>query len=118
MGQKRWKITGMHALKIAVGSSVAIYVAEILHLQFAASAGSIALLTLVSTKWDTVRLSLYRIVTFFLTIVLAYITFTVFRIEWVEYGAFIFALVMPGSYKHLRAHATSRNLVCRLLLEK
>ncbi len=94
MTQKRWKITGIHALKIAVGSSVAIYVAEMLHLQFAASAGSIALLTLVSTKWDTMRLSLYRIVTFFLTIVLAYITFTVFRIEWVEYGAFIFALVM------------------------
>lgn len=94
MVRKRWKITLMQAAKIAVGSSVAIYVAELFGLQFASSAGSIALLTVVATKWDTVKLSVYRIVTFLFTILLAYFSFTVFRIEWVEYGVFIFALVM------------------------
>lgn len=94
MDRKRWKVTLLQSLKIAVGSSMAIYAAELLGLQFASSAGSIALLTVVATKWDTFKLSLYRIVTFAFTIVLAYFSFSFFRIEWVEYGVFVFAIIM------------------------
>ena len=54
----------LQAIKIAVGSSVAIYLAHILGLEYEASAGSITLLTLVTTKWETVKLSFYRMATF------------------------------------------------------
>lgn len=56
----------LQAIKIAVGSSVAIYLAHILGLEYEASAGSITLLTLVTTKWETVKLSFYRMATFVL----------------------------------------------------
>ena len=55
--EKQRKRLLIHALKIAIGSSAAIYIAKALNLQFETSAGSIALLTIVTTKWATLRLS-------------------------------------------------------------
>ena len=43
--------------KIAIGSSCAIYLAQLLELQYATSAGIITLLTLITTKWETFKLS-------------------------------------------------------------
>ncbi|MDD2978525.1 MAG: aromatic acid exporter family protein [Hespellia sp.] len=84
----------LQAVKIAIGSSLAIYIAEFFHLDFPTSAGSIALLTIVTTKWETVRLSFFRIITFVVTAVLALLLFQNAPIVWVVYGIFIFILVM------------------------
>ena len=46
-------------------------IAEKMNLQFATSVGTITLLTLVMTKWDTVRLSVYRILSFGISVLLA-----------------------------------------------
>lgn len=94
MRSKRWKKALLQAVKIAVGSSAAIYLAELFQLQFAASAGSIALLTIVATKWETVRLSLLRVASFAGAAALSCLTIAVFRSEWVAYGVFIFLLVV------------------------
>lgn len=94
MKGKRWKRALLQAVKIAVGSSAAIYLAELWGLQFAASAGSIALLTIVATKWETVRLSLLRVVTFGVAAALAWLTITLFHSEWVAYGVYIFLIVV------------------------
>lgn len=94
MRAKRWRKALLQAMKIAVGSSAAIYLAELWGLQFAASAGSIALLTIVATKWETVRLSLLRVVTFAIAALLAWLTITLFHSEWVAYGVYIFLLVV------------------------
>lgn len=64
MDQIRIRRALLQSLKIAVGSSAAIFFAEQLHLQNAVSAGTIALLTIAATKWETLKLSLLRIVTF------------------------------------------------------
>ena len=94
MEWKRRKKSWMQAVKIAIGSSVAIYVADLFHLQFAASAGSIALLTIVATKWETVKLSYLRVFTFCLAVLLSWITIQIFQSEWVAYGMYIFLLLM------------------------
>ena len=47
---KRQKLL-LLALKTAIGGSAAIYIAEKIGLQFAPSAGIIAMLSLESTKW-------------------------------------------------------------------
>lgn len=83
----------MQAGKIAVGSSAAIYIAQGLGLQYEASAGSIALLTLVTTKWETVWLSLYRLATFFIAVILAGLTIRTFESQWIAYGVYIFLIV-------------------------
>ena len=94
MGKKRWEIALMQAAKIAVGSSAAICIAEAMHLEYAASAGSIALLTIVATKWETVKLSVLRVITFAMSVVLAWLTITQLRSEWIAYGVFVFLVTM------------------------
>lgn len=92
--KKKWKKILFQAIKIAVGSSAAIYIAESLGLQYGASAGSITLLTIVTTKWETVRLSLYRLITFVIAVLLAAVTIGWLKSEWLGYGTYIFMILM------------------------
>lgn len=94
MQKARFQKNLLLALKIAVGSSVAIYIAELLKLDFASSAGSIALLTLVTTKWGTVKLSVARILTFGFTVLIAALTFSHGESAWFAYGIFTFISVL------------------------
>lgn len=84
----------LKSVKIAVGSSAAVCIAKALHLDYEISAGTIALLTVVTTKWETIRLSLFRLITLLITIVLTGILFCNINNEWVAYGIFIFCLVI------------------------
>lgn len=79
-------------LKIAVGSSLAIFVAQLLELQNATSAGIITLITIVTTRWETVQLSYQRVVTFFLSAALACVIFQSVPWTWVDYGIYIFIM--------------------------
>lgn len=103
MERKELKKLLLRTAKIAVGSSAAIYAAELLQLEYAASAGSIALLTLVTTKWETLKLSAFRVVTFFGSAVLAWLAFAHLSSEWVAYGAFVFILVFLSEILGLKA---------------
>lgn len=91
--KKEWKKILMRAAKIAVGSSAAIYIAQHLALENAASAGTITLLTLVTTKWETLKLSLFRLITFALSVFLAAVTIGFLESEWIAYGIYIFVLI-------------------------
>ena len=65
------------ALKIAIGTSAAMFIAQALNLQNAGSAGTIALLTIVTTKWETVRLTVARMVTFAIAVLLVLFIFDI-----------------------------------------
>lgn len=90
---KHYKKYFLIALKIALGSSLAIYLAQQLNLNHSASAGTITLLTLMTTKWETLKLSGFRILTFMMTALVAWIVFMHIQIIWVAYGLFIFIIV-------------------------
>lgn len=90
------------AAKIAVGSSAAIYIAEMLQLQNATSAGTITLLTLITTKWGTVKLSLQRLVTFAISVVVCWCAFHVIQGLWLEFGVFLFCMVVISEYMDWR----------------
>ena len=94
IGRKKLKKLLLWALKTAVGSSISIYIAQKLNLQYAISAGSIALLTLVTTRWETFKLSLYRVVTFVMTAAIAWIVFTHLDSVWIAYGIYIFLIAV------------------------
>lgn len=81
-----WKRAALLAGKIALGSSLAIYTAEFLHLEFSSSAGIVTLLTLITTKKGTLKLSIARVVTFFLAAGIASVTFLQIQSEWMAYG--------------------------------
>ncbi len=86
------KIT-LLALKIGFGGSLAFFIAETLNLAYAASAGTICLLTLQTTKWDTLKLTARRLFTFFLTFGICMMLFTCLPATWVGYGIYLFMLV-------------------------
>ncbi len=81
------------ACKIALGSSLAIYTAELLNLEFSSSAGIVALLTLIATRKGTLQLSVSRLVTFAVVALITSITFIPIKSEWIAYGLFTFLVV-------------------------
>lgn len=90
---KRQKLL-LLALKTAIGGSAAIYIAEKIGLQFAPSAGIIAMLSLVSTKWGTLKLSLLRVLTFLMSVALCWGIFHLMSGKWIEFGIFLFFLIL------------------------
>ena len=80
--------TALLSAKIAIGSSLAIYVAQMMELQYATSAGIITLLTLVTTKWETVKLSFLRLFTYLISVMVCFTVFHLVQDMWIEFGCF------------------------------
>ncbi len=112
-GRKRKKIENMvlQAAKIGLGSSMAIYVASSLNLQFQASAGTIALLTLMTTKWETLKLSAYRLITFGISVFLAWFIFTNVESRWISYGLYILILIVISEGIGMRATISVNSVI-------
>ena len=94
MGDNRYRKIISRSLKIAVGSSLAIFVAQLLELQNATAAGIITLITIVTSRHETVQLSYQRVMTFFLSVALACVIFQAIPWAWVDYGIYIFAMAV------------------------
>lgn len=94
MRDNRYRKIISRALKIAVGSSLAIFVAQLLGLQNATSAGIITLITIVTSRRETVQLSYRRVMTFFLSVILACAIFQAVPWAWIDYGIYIFVMAV------------------------
>ena len=81
------------AAKIGFGTAIAITIADWLSLSSPTSAGTITLLTLLTTKRNTLKLSLQRLFTFVLTTVFASVLFRYIPNVWLAFGFLIFLQV-------------------------
>lgn len=88
----------LQAVKIMLGSSLAIWIATAMNLQYATSAGIITLLTLVTTKLETMKLSLYRLISYAGAVIVALIIFRLVHNNWISYGIYIFIVVFASEY--------------------
>ena len=95
-GKLKYKLgnTILLSAKIGIGASVAIYIAELLQLQYATSAGIITLLTLITTRWGTFRLSVQRLLPYVASVVVCWLGFSLVPSMWIEYGVFLFLVVL------------------------
>lgn len=91
------------SVKIGIGASLAIYLAECLSLQFHTSAGIITLLSVLTTKWGTLKLSLLRLVTFICTAAACWLLLQYFKGDWIGFGIFLFFLVGICEWLDLRS---------------
>jgi uncharacterized membrane protein YgaE (UPF0421/DUF939 family) len=107
---KKLKKILLLSFKVAVGSSLALGIAELLGLTYASSAGGIALLTILGTKRETLQLSVVRLLTFFFTITLMGVTVYALKGEVAAYGVFIFFLIFLCEFIGFRS-AVSVNAV-------
>lgn len=99
------------SVKIGLGSSMAIYIAQLMHLDHAISAGTVTLLTLMTTKWQTVRLSISRLATFLVTITLTCIIFPHVSDTWTAYGILLTLVVLIAETLGLRATISVNSVV-------
>lgn len=88
------KINFQEALKIGLGSSLAVVICTLLNLPHPASAGTITLLTLmVSTRKQTMRLISRRLISFCLAVFLSWVLFSHISQPFVAYGLYLFLIV-------------------------
>lgn len=80
------------SVKLAAGSSMAIIAAQAFRLNFASAAGIIAMFTIMSTRRATLRLALIRLISFVITVGLAWAVFLHIGSSWLAYG--VFALLL------------------------
>ena len=116
VNRKQLKKILLLALKIAVGSSAAIIIAQELHLEYAISAGTITLLTLMATKWGTVRLSVFRLVTFVFSVLTMWAVSAYIDSVWFAYGVSIFIIVFLTEMMGWRATISVNSVVGAHLL--
>lgn len=93
----------LQSIKIMLGSSIAIFLASWMELQYATSAGIITLLTLVTTKIETLKLSVYRLVSYVVTVIIGVAVFSKVDNDWISYGIFIFIVVFASEFVGWRA---------------
>lgn len=91
------------SVKIGIGASLAIYIAERLQLEYYASAGIIALLSILTTKWGTLKLSLLRIITFILSAAACSLIFQYIQGDWIGFGFFLFFMIGICEWLGLRS---------------
>lgn len=94
MDPHRRRKMAIKVLKIAIGSCMAVAIAQFFELQYATSAGIVALLTVQDTRRDTIRLAAERLFSFLLSVLLVFVCFRyIGKLEWVNYGVYIFLMV-------------------------
>ena len=113
---ERFRKTLLLAVKIGIGSSIAIFLAQTLHLQYAASAGTVTLLTLMTSKWETIRLSIARFATFAVTILVSWLVFTHIDSMWVCYGLALTVVVFLAESLGWRTTISVNSVVAAHLL--
>ena len=104
------------AVKIGLGSSIAIYIAQTLNLEYAVSAGTVTLLTLMTSKWETIRLSAARLVTFLTTLLLVWIIFPHVNRVWISYGILLALVVFIAEAFGWRATISVNSVAAAHLL--
>lgn len=91
------------SIKIGLGTSIAIYIAQAMNLEYAISAGTVTLLTLMTTKWQTIKLSIGRLATFIITILLIWAIFSRADNAWAAYGILLMLIVFIAELLGWRA---------------
>ena len=77
-------------LKAAGSAAVAIAVASAIHLQFSATAGIIAILSLMGTKRETMKVALGRLMAYGAALLIAFVCFTLFGDGLLAFGIYLF----------------------------
>ncbi len=113
---KQFRKNLLLAAKIGIGSSIAIFIAQSLELNYAASAGTVALLTLMTSKLETFRLSASRFLTFGITLLLSLLIVSHVSNIWLAYGLILMLVVFLAESLGLRSTISVNSVVAAHLV--
>lgn len=113
------KIDLLKIVKIAVGSSLAILIANFFGLAYSASAGIITLLSIQDTKKETLAIAMKRVVAFILAVVIAYFLFFALGYYPVTFGLFLLLFILVSyTLKISEGISMCAVLISHFLIEK
>lgn len=87
------KIDALKVVKLSLGSSLAIFMAWLLNLEYSMVAGVIVLLTVKDTKKETIKGALGKIYGFLLCTIISYLCFNTFGYHLTSFSIFIFIII-------------------------
>lgn len=99
-----------YSARLALASSLAVYAAHLLGLQFETQAGIICIFSMLTTRKDTIKVSISRIVSFLVTAITAWCAFTYLGNQWLALGIYFMITVLVSEMMGWKA-ALSANLV-------
>ena len=104
------------SLKIGIGSSLSLYTAQKFGLNYAVSAGTITLLSLMNSKWETIKLSGSRIASFLITVLAGWLLFTHISSMWIAYGILLTFIVFMAEILDWRATISVNGVIAAHLV--
>lgn len=110
------RLNYLHFLKVAIGSTIAVLIAKYFNLEYATSAGIITLLTIQTTKKETIQVSIKRIASFVIAMGLASFLFLQLGFYTVIYGVFLLFFVMLCNLFGLEVGITSNAVLITHIL--
>jgi uncharacterized membrane protein YgaE (UPF0421/DUF939 family) len=113
------KIIGTRTLKTGIGAPVSIILATVFGLKYSVAAGIITMLSIQSTKRESIQIALKRIVACVLALILASIFFNIFGYSPVVFGVFLLAFIpVTAKFNLEEGIIVSSVIVTHLLVEK
>lgn len=88
----KWVNMLLQAAKMAVGCPLAVYIASTMQLEFMYSAGIITMLTIATTRMETLQLSALRVLSFTASAGLSWVLFKNISNSFLAYGIFLLLL--------------------------
>lgn len=85
-------------------------------LNYAVSAGTITLLSLMNSKWETIKLSGSRIASFLITVLAGWILFTNISSMWIAYGILLTFIVFMAELLEWRATISVNGVIAAHLV--
>lgn len=83
----------LNTIKIVLASVAAILLAEFFHLQYAVSAGIIAILSVQPTKKETVRTAFFRFLAFLCALLISFVSFRIFGFNVWAFAVYLFLFI-------------------------
>ncbi len=113
------KVNPLFLFKTGFGSAIAILLADSLGFLYSPSAGIITLLTIQSTKKETITIAIRRLIAFLLGSLITYVIFQIFGYSPIAFGAFVFSFVAICFLSGLKdGIAMNAVLMTHFLIEK
>lgn len=111
--------TGYRILKTAFGAALAIYIASLFNLSYVSSAGIITILSIQSTKKDSLQLAAVRLGSTTLALVIASIVFFLLGYSAVSFGLYLLLFIpLASRFNMSDGIVMSSVLVTHLLIEE
>lgn len=113
------KVDPFLIFKSAIGSTLAILIANRFNLLYSVTAGIITLLTIQNTRKETLEVALKRIAAFIVAVSLAYVIFTSFGFTTTAFGGFVFIFVALANILNIQVGVVMNSvLVTHFLVEQ